>query len=66
MAKENEELIKLTETPQQIGFFSDGKAFDHVQRIALMFSKSDLVPKRFQNNPGNCIIAFEIDRKSVV
>jgi len=63
MKTENEEIIKLTEKPQQIGFFSNGKAFDHVQRIAVMFSKSDLVPKKFQNNVGNCIIAIEMAQR---
>lgn len=63
MKKETEELVKLNEKPQSVGFFTDGKTFDHVQRIALMFSKSDLVPKRFQNNPGNCIIAIEMAQR---
>jgi hypothetical protein len=54
------EIEKLTEKPTAISYFSNSKAFEHVQRIAMMFSKSDLVPVRFQNNPGNCIIAIEM------
>lgn len=54
------EIEKLTEKPTAINYFSNSKAFEHVQRIAMMFSKSELVPARFQNNPGNCIIAIEM------
>lgn len=39
---------------------SGGKAFDHIQRVAKMFSSSDLVPKEFQGKIGNCVIAIEM------
>jgi hypothetical protein len=35
-------------------------AFEHAQRIAQMFSKSDLVPEQFKGNIGNCVIALEM------
>ncbi len=54
-------LIKPEEMlNSQVGFFDNSKSFDHVQRVALVFSKSDMVPKRYQNNPANCIIALEM------
>lgn len=40
--------------------FLTKESFEHVQRVASMFSKSDMVPKRYQNNMGNCIIAIEM------
>lgn len=45
---------------QPSGYFENAGAFDHVQRVAIVFSKSDLVPKRYQGNVGNCIIALEM------
>lgn len=56
---ENQEIIKLNETPQSLNYLNK-EGFDHIQRVAMVFSKSDMVPKRYQNNPGNCIIALEI------
>lgn len=40
--------------------FSNKDIFEHGQRVAVMLSKSDLVPKQFQGNVGNCIIALEM------
>jgi hypothetical protein len=44
----------------QISPFGSKESFEHIQRVATMFSKSDMVPKRYQNNVGNCIIALEM------
>ena len=52
------ELIKIE--PVQTGMFANKDAFEHAQRVATMFAKSDLVPKQFQNNVGNCVIALEM------
>jgi hypothetical protein len=41
-------------------FFASKDLFEHAQRVAVMFSKSDMVPKRYMNNIGNCIIALEM------
>jgi len=43
-----------------INLFANKDLFEHGQRVALMLSKSELVPKKYQNNPGNCLIALEI------
>ena len=46
--------LQLTQTSA----FSTKESFEHVQRVATMFSKSDMIPKRYINNIGNCIIAI--------
>lgn len=55
--------VTLTDTAKPVNYFGDAKAFEHVQRVAKMFSGSDLVPKRYQNNLGNCIIALEMSSR---
>lgn len=54
---ENKELEKV-EVPHN--YFENKEIFDQIQRVALMFSKSELVPKMYQGNPGNCVIALEM------
>lgn len=44
----------------QINYFATKDSFEHIQRVATMFSKSDMIPKRYINNVGNCIIAIEM------
>jgi hypothetical protein len=44
--------------------FGSKEVFEHAQRVATMFSKSDLVPKQFQNNIGNCVIALEMANRT--
>jgi hypothetical protein len=58
---ESQELQKV-ETVQQ-GLFSNKEMFEHAQRVALMFSKSDMIPKRYIGNPGNCLIALEMSNR---
>jgi hypothetical protein len=48
---------------QPTSFFGTKDLFEHVQRVATMFSKSELVPKRYQGNIGNCIIALEMAQR---
>jgi hypothetical protein len=55
---EKTELAKLE--VHNVNLFSTKELFEHVQRVAAMFSKSDMVPKRYQGNLGNCIIALEM------
>jgi hypothetical protein len=38
--------------------FTDSAMFDHMQRVAMLFSESDLAPKQYQKKPGNCFIAL--------
>lgn len=48
------------QTQLAVNPYSTKESFEHVQRVATMFSKSDMIPKRFMNNVGNCIIALEM------
>lgn len=50
----------ITKVENQISSFGSKESFEHVQRVAGMFAKSDMVPKRYQNNIGNCVIAIEM------
>ncbi len=45
--------------PVQIGF-GDAQSFDLIQRVAKCFSLSTLVPKDYQNNLPNCVIALNM------
>lgn len=37
-----------------------GAAFAHIQRVAKMFSSSDLIPEQFRGKVANCTIALEM------
>jgi len=53
------DLIVQQQTTSTPSLFSkDG--FELVQRMAMAYSKSTLVPKEYQSNPGNCIIALNM------
>lgn len=59
-----ETSITQLKTPQQApqvqaGFFSL-QSFELIQRIAKGFSSSDLVPKQYQGNLANCMIALDM------
>lgn len=45
---------------QSQNVFASKDSFEHIQRVAAVFSKSDMVPKRYAGNIGNCIIALEM------
>lgn len=48
--------------PTSIGFFNlDG--FELMQRIAKAFSTADLVPKQYQGNLANCMIALDMAQR---
>lgn len=48
--------------PVTAGFF-DMQGFELLQRIAKAFSGSDLVPKQYQNNLANCMIAMDMAQR---
>ena len=52
--------MENNELQTQNSSFSTKESFEHIQRVATMFSKSDMIPKRYINNVGNCIIAIEM------
>lgn len=57
---DNQNGLTLHSENLQVSFFSTKESFEHVQRVATMFSKSDMIPKRYSGNIGNCIIALEM------
>ena len=54
MTKENQ----ITTTNNNGSFLTDKNAFEHTWRVATAFSKSQLVPKHFQNKPVDCMVAL--------
>jgi len=42
---------------------AESQAFSLIQRKAVALSKSTLVPKEYQSNPANCIIAVDISER---
>ena len=54
------ETTEITRIENNLNAFATKDSFEHIQRVATMFSKSDMIPKRYINNIGNCIIAIEM------
>jgi hypothetical protein len=50
---------EVLESPPNDSVFSI-KSFEHAQRVALMLSKSNLIPKEYQGNVQNTMIALEM------
>ena len=55
--EKKESPILIEQTPS---FYMNTAIFEHGQRVAKMLAASDLVPKIFQNNIGNCVIALNM------
>jgi len=54
-----EQSAKVPATvPGSGNLFFNVQKFEHAQRVAQVFAKSDMVPAHFKNNVGNCLIAF--------
>ena len=53
--QEQTAIAKVTEAG-----FHDADGFQLIQRIATMFSKSTIIPKEYQSNLSNCVIAVDI------
>lgn len=56
----NTKHMKALTESAELSSFSNTNSFDHIQRVAKVFSTSELVPKKYQGNPSNCIIALEM------
>lgn len=54
--------MKPGDDATEIGFFN-GPAFALTYRVASVFAQSTLVPKHYQNNPGNCMIALNMAQR---
>ena len=57
---ENTELTTVTEGGTALSIFTNTDSFELAQRAGKMLASSDLVPKQFQNNIPNCVIALNI------
>lgn len=59
-----ENLPTLTQNNEMNTFvFQTVASFENGQRMALALSKANLVPKEYQNNMPNCLIALEIAQR---
>ena len=56
----NTELPVMTNINSSVSVFGNKEVFEHNQRVAGMLSKSGLVPKDYQGNIANCMIALEM------
>lgn len=54
------QVLAVTEKQQKISPFTNITKFEEYQRMAQILSKSSMVPKAYQNNIGDCVIAMEI------
>lgn len=58
--KSEETVDAVLNTVHETNFFQSKSMFEHAQRVANMLSQSDLVPAKFKNKVGNCVIALEM------
>lgn len=54
------QVLAVTEKQQKTSPFTNITKFEEYQRMAQILSKSTMVPKAYQNNIGDCVIAMEI------
>jgi hypothetical protein len=53
----SKELVKISTAPS---VYSNGDAFDQAQRVAKMLSSTSMIPKDYQGNVANCLVALEM------
>ena len=62
------EIAKVNESksivPDMGGIFANEEKFNVALRMATSLSKSDMVPKQFQNNVSNCVIAVDMAERT--
>lgn len=63
MSTENQELQVTANSPAIMPSFGDTAQFDHAQRVAKMLAASSLIPKDYQNNIANTMIALELSHR---
>lgn len=56
----NNQLVKLEGGEVNQPSFGDSSSFEHAQRVAKMLSSSNLIPKEYQGNIQNTMIALEM------
>jgi hypothetical protein len=63
LKKMDNQLVQVpvtVEATPTISSFSDSISFDHAQRVAKMLASSNLIPKEYQGNVQNTMIALEM------
>ncbi len=63
---DEESKAQLIPVSQKGAMFFDVAKFEFAQRVAVVFSKSTMVPEHFRNNIGNCIIALNYAERTGV
>jgi hypothetical protein len=58
-----QELVVVSDTGGAVNFFGSKEGFELAQRVAKVFSTSDLLPKEYKNNIGNCVIALDMAQR---
>lgn len=53
-------VVPATQNTGNLSVFSDAKSFEVALRMADCLSKSTVVPREYQGNNGNCMIAIEM------
>ncbi len=51
-------ITTVQQQPAPLAFLHDGKAFDHLWRVAKAFSMSGMVPAHYQGKPEACMVAL--------
>lgn len=54
----SKELVKFTPAP--VSVYDNGEAFEQGQRVAKMLASTTMVPKDYQGNVANCLVALEM------
>ena len=60
----NENEIAVNQPTNITPVSKEAQAFELNQRMAIMYSKSSLVPDHFKNNPSNCMIALNMAERT--
>jgi len=60
----NELIAKEVKVPDMGGIFSTSEKFDLALKMATSLSKSTMVPKEFQGNISNCVIAVDMAERT--
>lgn len=60
MAKENNGMVVAPAKNTSLSVFSDAQNFETALRMADCLAKSTVVPREYQGNTGNCMIAIEM------
>lgn len=53
--------VPVNATPMNVtNIWVDKDAFEQTQRVAIMLSKSQMIPEKYQNKPQDCFVAIEM------